>query len=103
MNAKITLLASNENSHFITLKLEKLVFASFDEHYILLENSRLLGGGRILNPVSEPMKKPQKIMLLKALLKRDFALVFDILKALTKKALGLFAPRNVLLWRKKKH
>ena len=98
VNAKITLLASNENSHFITLKLEKPVFASFDEHYILLENSRLLGGGRILNPVSEPMKKPQKIMLLKALLKRDFAIVFDILKSTHEKGFGLIcAPQRFAL------
>lgn len=96
LNAKVCVLCSqNAENSFISLKLEKPLFACFDESFILLENSRLIGGGRILNPVSEPMKKKEKIKLLNAVLKHDFLSAFELLKTTHETGFGLIcAPQR---------
>lgn len=97
ISAKALVLSTKteQNSHFITLKLEKPVFACFDEHYILLNGSRLAGGGVVLNPVSEPMKKGAKITLLNLLLAKDFKGAFELLKNTHETGFGLLcAPQR---------
>lgn len=94
INAKVSVLSSkkegekNEN-YFITLKLDKEVFASFDERFVLLGGGALLGGGRVLNPISEPLKKRAKIELLTMLLEHDFLGAFELLKNTHEKGFGL--------------
>lgn len=94
INAKVVLLSSknlgkSNESHFITLKLASEVFASFDERFVLLSGGALLGGGRVLNPISEPLKKKAKIQLLTLLLERDFLGAFELLKNTHEKDFGL--------------
>lgn len=94
LSAKVCVLSSKNKSeqnesHFITLKLSTEVFASFDERFVLLGGGALLGGGRVLNPISEPLKKKAKIELLSLLLKHDFAAVFALLKNTHEKGFGL--------------
>lgn len=94
LNAKVCVLSSKKEgekneSHFITLKLASEVFASFDERFVLLGGGALLGGGRVLNPISEPLKKKAKIELLTLLLERDFLAVFELLKNTHEKGFGL--------------
>ncbi|MCI6818635.1 MAG: selenocysteine-specific translation elongation factor [Campylobacter sp.] len=94
INAKASVLLGKKEgekneSYFISLKLDKEVFASFDERFVLLGGSSLLGGGRVLNPISEPLKKRAKIQLLTMLLERDFLAAFELLKNTHKKGFGL--------------
>ena len=94
INAKASVLSSKKEgekneSYFITLKLDKEVFASFDERFVLLGGGALLGGGRVLNPISEPLKKRVKIELLTMLLERDFLGAFELLKNTHEKGFGL--------------
>ncbi|MDY6188141.1 MAG: selenocysteine-specific translation elongation factor [Campylobacter sp.] len=94
INAKASVLLGKKEgekneSYFISLKLDKEVFASFDERFVLLGGSSLLGGGRVLNPISEPLKKRAKIELLTMLLERDFLAAFELLKNTHKKGFGL--------------
>ena len=94
INAKASVLSSKKEgekneSYFITLKLDKEVFASFDERFVLLGGSSLLGGGRVLNPISEPLKKRAKIELLTMLLEHDFLGAFELLKNMHEKGFGL--------------
>ncbi|MDY3776572.1 MAG: SelB C-terminal domain-containing protein, partial [Campylobacter sp.] len=93
INAKASVLLGKKGekneSYFISLKLDKEVFASFDERFVLLGGRALLGGGRVLNPVSEPLKKRAKIELLTMLLERDFLAAFELLKNTHKKGFGL--------------
>ncbi|MCI6694276.1 MAG: selenocysteine-specific translation elongation factor [Campylobacter sp.] len=94
INAKASVLLGKKEgekneSYFISLKLNKEVFASFDERFVLLGGSSLLGGGRVLNPISEPLKKRAKIQLLTMLLERDFLAAFELLKNTHKKGFGL--------------
>ena len=94
INAKASVLLGKKEgekneSYFITLKLDKEVFASFDERFVLLGGGALLGGGRVLNPISEPLKKRAKIQLLTMLLERDFLGAFELLKNTHEKGFGL--------------
>lgn len=94
INAKASVLLDKKEgekneSYFISLKLNKEVFASFDERFVLLGGGALLGGGRVLNPISEPLKKRAKIQLLTMLLERDFLAAFELLKNTHKKGFGL--------------
>ena len=94
INAKASVLSSKKEgekneSYFITLKLDKEVFASFDERFVLLGGGALLGGGRVLNPISEPLKKRAKIELLTMLLEHDFLAAFELLKNTHEKGFGL--------------
>ena len=94
INAKASVLSSKKEgekneSYFITLKLDKEVFASFDERFVLLGGGALLGGGRVLNPISEPLKKRAKIELLTMLLEHDFLGAFEQLKNTHEKGFGL--------------
>ena len=94
INAKASVLSSKKEgekneSYFITLKLDKEVFASFDERFVLLGGGALLGGGRVLNPISEPLKKRVKIQLLTMLLEHDFLGAFELLKNTHEKGFGL--------------
>ena len=94
INAKASVLLGKKEgekneSYFITLKLDKEVFASFDERFVLLGGGALLGGGRVLNPISEPLKKRAKIELLTMLLEHDFLAAFELLKNTHEKGFGL--------------
>ena len=94
INAKASVLLGKKDgekneSYFISLKLDKEVFASFDERFVLLGGGALLGGGRVLNPISEPLKKRAKIELLTMLLEHDFLAAFELLKNTHEKGFGL--------------
>ena len=94
INAKASVLlgkreGEKNESYFISLKLDKEVFASFDERFVLLGGGALLGGGRVLNPISEPLKKRAKIELLTMLLEHDFLAAFELLKNTHEKGFGL--------------
>lgn len=92
VSAKISLLEScGEGRNFVHFEFEKPMFLCFNERFIILENSRFAGGGRILNPINEPLKKPQKIKLLQMLEKMDFAAAFEFLKSTHKFGFGLLS------------
>ncbi len=67
VSAKMTILREFEGKFYVHFDFDKALFLSFDERFILLENSRFRGGGRILNPIIEPLKKEQKIKFLSLL------------------------------------
>lgn len=61
IECKISILKELENNEFFAhLEFEKNLFLCFNEKFILLQNNRVVGGGEVLNPVSEPLKKEQK-------------------------------------------
>ncbi|HEB8082813.1 TPA: selenocysteine-specific translation elongation factor, partial [Campylobacter coli] len=58
IECKISILKELENNEFFAhLEFEKNLFLCFNEKFILLQNNRVVGGGEVLNPVSEPLKK----------------------------------------------
>lgn len=89
LNARILLLEKLDNMAFVTVTLEKEIFSVFKERFIIRNDKDTLGGGLILNPISDPINKIQKLKLLKALLNDNFLLAFDILANAHKMGFGL--------------
>ncbi|NLY03956.1 MAG: selenocysteine-specific translation elongation factor [Campylobacter sp.] len=89
--AKAIILSEKNNSKFITFKFFNTMFLKFNEPFVVLVNSRVVGGGRVLNPVLEPLKKQTKVKLLNTLLNKNFTLAFEILTTSHKHGFGLIS------------
>ncbi|WP_122862483.1 selenocysteine-specific translation elongation factor [Campylobacter showae] len=89
--AKALVLSQKDGGIFATFKFERDMFLKFDEPFVLIANGRVIGGGRVLNAVSEPMKKSSKISFLNALLKKDFVNAFAMLKDTHKNGFGIIS------------
>jgi selenocysteine-specific elongation factor len=79
---------------FATLKLSEKVFTRFGDPYVLLRAGRPAAGGEILVPISEPIRKRQKLGLLEALQRRDFVNAFTILLANHRRGFGLISSQQ---------
>ncbi|MBK1972261.1 selenocysteine-specific translation elongation factor [Campylobacter sp. TTU_617] len=92
IECKISILKQLENNEFFAhLNFEKNLFLCFNERFILLQNNRVVGGGRVLNPVSEPLKKEAKIKLLNFLKEEKLKESFNYLKEIHKYGFGLLS------------
>ncbi|MBF6677574.1 selenocysteine-specific translation elongation factor [Campylobacter sputorum] len=91
LNARATICGEINALQFITFKFSKPVCLKFKENFVLLSNNRVIGGGKVLNSISEPMKKAQKMPILKALYENDFLLAFSLLKTFHKHGFGLIS------------
>ncbi|MBE2984057.1 selenocysteine-specific translation elongation factor [Campylobacter sp. RM9344] len=89
--AKALILSKENGSIFATFKFDKEMFLKFNEPFVLIANARVIGGGRVLNPISEPMKKQGKVLFLNALNKFDFKTAFEILKDTHKNGFGIIS------------
>lgn len=89
--AKALVLSEKDGGIFATFKFERDMFLKFGEPFVLIANGRVIGGGRVLNAVSEPMKKSSKISFLNALLKKDFVSAFAMLKDAHKNGFGIIS------------
>ncbi len=78
-----------QDSGFASIKADEKLYTIFGEKIILRQGNQTVAGGKILNPVADPMKKPQKLELLKALEASKFVEAYDILLDAHKKGLGL--------------
>lgn len=91
-NAKITILQKlDENKVLATLKTQDKIFALFKDSFVLRDNNQTLCGGEILAPITDPIKKSQKIKLLKFLLQEDFISAFALLCEAHIKGFGLIS------------
>lgn len=87
--AKVTILSQKDDSKFVTFKFQNNVFLKFNELFVLLYEGRVIGGGRVLNAITEPLKKPVKVELLRYLSENNLHLAFDLLKRMHKNGFGL--------------
>lgn len=81
----------DKEKKFATLKTEIPIFGIFNEKFILRDDKQTLGGGRILSPIADPMKKSQKLKYLELLSQGDFKGAFEILLYAHKKGFGLIS------------
>ena len=91
IEAKI-LLFENENNQkqgFATIKSTENIFAIYNEKIIIRQGNETIAGAKVLNPITDPMKKSQKLQLLKELNRGDIKNGFKILLQVHKKGLGL--------------
>ena len=89
--AKITLFGSTDalEEGFATIKASSDIFSLYGEKLIIRDGNRTVAGGTVLNPISDPLRKKQKLQLLNALEEGDFSHAYDILLEAHKKGLGL--------------
>jgi selenocysteine-specific elongation factor len=87
--AKILMFDQNAKEGFATIKLQEKAFLVYGDPFVVLYKGRVVGGGEVLNPISDPIKKNKKLELLKALHKKDFQRAFSILVENHKRGFGL--------------
>lgn len=93
LDAKVLIYDCNthQNEGLATIKCSSEIFCIFGEKLILREGNDTIAGGTILNPVNDPMKKPQKKKMLEFLSKNEIANAYSILLQAHKKGLGLIS------------
>ena len=96
VEAKILLLESTESIEqgFATLRFKQKLFLVHNEPFILSSRGRTIGGGRVLNPINDPIKKRVKLELLEALKNDDFGTVFSLLCSIHKRGFGLISSNQ---------
>ncbi|MBV5277698.1 MAG: selenocysteine-specific translation elongation factor [Campylobacteraceae bacterium] len=85
---------SELKSGFAKLQFSKKLFLVHGEPFILCASGRTIGGGYILNPINDPMKKKVKLALLHALHVKDFKTAFTILVEMHKRGFGLISSNQ---------
>ncbi|MFK5882023.1 MAG: selenocysteine-specific translation elongation factor [Sulfurospirillum sp.] len=96
VEAKILFLESTPSATngFATLHFRQKLFLVHNEPFIISSGGRTIGGGRVLNPINDPLKKRMKLSLLEALKKDDFGSAFTLLCAFHKKGFGLISSNQ---------
>ena len=79
---------------FATLHFQKELFLVYGEPFIVCASGRTIGGGRVLNPINDPMKKKTKLQLLEALGSKDFVTAFSLLVQMHKRGFGLISSNQ---------
>ena len=82
------------SSGFAKLQFNQKVFLVHNEPFIICSSGRTIGGGRILNPINDPIKKKTKMTLLEALKNDDFKAAFEILVNAHKRGFGIISSNQ---------
>jgi selenocysteine-specific elongation factor len=82
---------TNLETGYATLKADEKLYSIFGEKVILRSGNETICGGKVLNPVIDPMKKNQKKRLLEALENSDFPLAYKELLKAHSKGLGIIS------------
>ncbi len=93
IEVKILLFDTIENAEegYATIKAEENLFTIFGEKFILRSSSETICGGKVLNPIIDPMKKNQKKYLLECLDTGNFVNAYKTLLEAHKKGLGIIS------------
>ena len=83
-----------KNNGFAKLQFSHKLFLVHDEPFILCASGRTIGGGRVINPINDPMKKKVKLELLNALHVKDFKTAFTLLVEMHKRGFGLISSNQ---------
>lgn len=96
VEAKVLLYGSEESIEkgFARLRLKEKTYLVFDEPFVLSLSGRVIAGGRVINPIDDPMKKRLKLPLLETLKARDFKAAFEILVGTHKRGFGLISSNQ---------
>ncbi|WP_458700272.1 selenocysteine-specific translation elongation factor [Sulfurospirillum sp. 1307] len=96
VEAKVLLYNNNEEAEkgFARLQFKQKIFLVHNEPFILCASGRTIGGGRVINPINDPIKKKVKLELLKALKDEDFKSAFEILVNIHKRGFGLISSNQ---------
>ena len=81
----------HSDPRYATLKLKEKVFTRFGDPFVLLRSGRPVAGGRILIPISEPIRKRHKLELLRTLDRGDLPEAFAQLMTHHRRGFGLIS------------
>ncbi len=79
---------------FAKLQFNHKLFLVYGEPFIICTSGRTIGGGHIVNPINDPMKKRVKLELLKALESKDYKSAFTLLVEMHKHGFGLISSNQ---------
>lgn len=79
---------------FVQLHTLKPIFAVYDDPFVIRSEHGTIGGGRILGPIGDPMRKAQKKKFLEALHTKKIAQAFEILVQAHPKGFGLISSNQ---------
>lgn len=82
-------LGKKTNKRYATISTDLPIFAMYGDRFILRNGFKTIGGGVVLNPIADPMKKTQKLELLELLSQKRFLDAFIFLSKIHKKGFGL--------------
>ena len=71
------------------ITFEDKMYLMHGDSFIILHNGSLMGGGIVLDPLNDPIKKSKKVPILLSLLKKDYKTAFSLLSINHKKGFGL--------------
>jgi len=71
------------------ISFENKMYLMHGDNFVLLGNGNVIGGGVVLDPLNDPIKKSKKIPILVSLLKKDYKTSFSLLAKNHKKGFGL--------------
>lgn len=93
LEAKILLFDSTQelDSGYATIKADEKLFTIFGEKLIIRQGNQTISGGKVLNPIIDPMKKNQKRQLLEHLDNNNFKDAYYQLLQAHKKGLGIIS------------
>lgn len=93
LEAKVLLFDSTDDleSGFATIKADENLFTIFAEKLIIRQGNETISGGKVLNPIIDPMKKNQKKQLLEYLNENNFEEAYYQLLQAHKKGLGIIS------------
>jgi selenocysteine-specific elongation factor len=91
LRVRVLQLHSTKEYSLVTLVFDQCLYSVYKDTFILRTDNRTVGGGEVLNPIADPMKKTQKIALMQYLLKDDFYNAFLLLTKVHKKGFGLIS------------
>ena len=93
IEAKILIFDADNSASkgFATIKTNENIFSIYNEKLIIRQGNDTIAGAKVLNPILDPMKKPQKLKLLEALEEQDITLAYQVLLDAHKKGLGLIS------------
>jgi selenocysteine-specific elongation factor len=96
VEAKILLFDEEQEvqSGFARIQFYKKMYLVHNEPFIVCTSGRTIGGGRVLNPIDDPIKKKIKKELLIALKNKDYKSAFEILVNIHKRGFGLISSNQ---------
>ncbi len=92
LNVKVLFL--DPNQQFAKIEFNQEIYSVYNEPFILSQSGSVIAGGRVLNPINDPIKKKNKLILLEALKQKDFIKAFELLVAIHKKGFGLISSNQ---------
>ena len=96
VEAKILLYNSQESIEqgFARVRFTEKMFFVFGEPFVLSMSGRVVAGGKVINPINDPIKKRLKLPLLDALKIKDFPKAFRLLVDTHKRGFGLISSNQ---------